>query len=121
MANPNWKKGVSGNPNGRPPKGRDLTGRLEKQLSKTVEFGGKRVALKSVIPQILSELIATGRVKLGTREFKIDSTKELLDWFKFIYAQVDGAPKGEFEGDLTVLFKVLYDDDRVSDNPTETA
>ena len=32
MANPNWKKGVSGNPNGRPKKGKSLTEALEKGI-----------------------------------------------------------------------------------------
>lgn len=90
-------KGKSNNPKGRPPKSRALTEVLEKAGSKTVEVDGKKVSGKRLVASMAWELVATGRVRLSDgRELVAD----LKDWFevvKWIYAQVDGPPKGEVD------------------------
>ena len=39
MANPNWIPGVSGNPNGRPPKDKTITGEIKKILEELLPTG----------------------------------------------------------------------------------
>lgn len=75
MANPNWKPGVSGNPNGRPPKGEALTDILNSKLDKE---------------QIVDKMI------------EIAVEKEDLSAIKYIFDRLDGRPKESIEhsGDM---------------------
>jgi hypothetical protein len=65
MANPNWKPGVSGNPNGRPPKGQALTDVLRE---------------KADAQEIADQLLAMAR----------DGD---LGALKYIYDRIDGKPR----------------------------
>jgi len=66
MANPNWTKGVSGNPNGRPPKEQSLTEILRNKVDP------EEVADKLIQMAIENEDMAA---------------------LKYIYDRVDGRPK----------------------------
>ena len=122
MANPNWKPGVSGNPNGRPPKHRALTEILEKQGSRTIEdIDGKNRNGKRIVARLLWEGVTTGAVTFpGGRKLNLGP----MDWkdlLKFLYVHIDGAKsevdlKSNGEG---LIVEVRYANN--SNNTTESA
>ena len=64
-----FKPGVSGNPNGRPPKSRALTDILERRGSTTLlDIDGKKRSGKLVVSRALWELATTGRTTLQDGE-----------------------------------------------------
>jgi len=119
MANPkgNWKPGQSGNPAGRPPKGRALTAILEQAGGKTVEVKGpdgttKRVTGKKLLAELVWQVATTGSVTLPNGETK--KVEDFDDWFaavKFIYQHIDGPPKAELgvsADDGSVTFSLSF-------------
>lgn len=104
---------MSGNPSGRPPKGRALTEILENAGSKTVERDGKRVSGKQLVAALLWDIVKTGQCVLpnGTT-YKVDGA----GWFevvKFIYTQVDGPAKQSVQvaGDANAPLIIRYVND----------
>lgn len=124
MARPGtWKKGESGNPNGRPPKNRALSEILERAGSQTLERDGKRLSGKRLIAVLLWELATTGTCTLPNGTVYTVDGAGWFDVVKFLYAQIDGPPKvttevtGKDGNDL--IIRVVYDRD--SSTPSETA
>ena len=123
MSNP-WKPGQSGNPKGRPPKGRVLTDVLAKEINKVVTAtGGERISGKRLLARAVAEGLLTGKivlpvgvadesgaVKVKVYEVKGDGWIDLLKW---LYAQVDGPPKAQLElsGDTKYPLAVVYVND----------
>lgn len=91
-------KGISGNPNGRPPKERALTTRLALELSKLQELpDGTKVSGKVLLARMRVEAALTGRITLldgTTREL---TTEQLVNEQEWIYRQVDGPPRAELD------------------------
>ena len=89
-----WKKGQSGNPRGRPPKGRALTEILEKAGGSTLEdFDGKRRSGKRIAARLVWEGLSTGALTFPGGKKLILSPEAWFDVLKWVYAQVDGPPK----------------------------
>ena len=91
-----FKKGQSGNPKGRPPKGETLTDILRKQLDESAEFkdakGKKtRKQLKEIISQRLISLAMSGDVSS----------------LKYIFDRTDGYPTqaAKVETEMSVIVK----------------
>ncbi|MCD6291384.1 MAG: hypothetical protein J7M34_12840 [Anaerolineae bacterium] len=90
-------KGQSGNPRGRPPKGRALTEILEKAGSRTLEARGRRISRKRLVADLLWQTAATGKLVFPDgRVLEVP----FADWFdvvRFIYSRIDGPPKVSME------------------------
>lgn len=85
-----WKKGASGNPNGRPPKSRALTEALTRALlRKRVELDGKIVNGKTYLAHQVASALLEGQIHFAASdEFEARSVplgnrdwREMLAWF----------------------------------------
>ena len=117
-----WAKGQSGNPNGRPPKGRALTEILERQGARTLEdIDGKRRGGKYIVARALWEIATTGKTTLPG-----DPPMMLLpdpqDWIKvvqWLYQHIDGSAvqrlshEGTGEGGAIIVEQRYTDAERV--------
>lgn len=89
-----WQKGQSGNPNGRPPKKRQLTEILERAGNAKSPNG---VAAKKQLADMLWQAVLTGRVIFDDGTIMALKTEDWIAVNKFIYQQIDGPPKPEIE------------------------
>jgi len=122
----NEKKGVSGNPKGRPPKERALTAILEKAGNQVItDADGKRRGKKRIVARLLWEVATTGTCafpdgKGGSRQLQPQNVEEWFDIIKWIYTHIDGAaPKAidiqsqgrPLQPNVIVVREMLSDDD----------
>jgi hypothetical protein len=119
-----WKKGETGNPNGRPTKGRALTEILEKTGAKKVavlrpDGTTKQVSQRDILAALVWEAVTTGKVTLpdgGVKEIT-----DFADWMacaQFVYKHIDGPAPAKLEhsgpdgGTLVIRVEgVITDDD----------
>lgn len=93
MANPNWVKGVSGNPKGRPPKGRALTEILKATLDKKVRAPNAqraRIRAKTQLAEMAVEGLITGVVTFSSGKTLKLTSQDWKDMLKWMYTHVDG-------------------------------
>lgn len=94
-----WTPGVSGNPRGRPPKGRALTEILEKQGKATHKRDGdaRGTPRNKLLADMLWQGLLTGTVVLVNGRTLDLTAGDWLDLAQFIYKQIDGPPKAEID------------------------
>lgn len=93
--NPNWKKGESGNPKGRPPKILSVTSLVKEELEKIDPTTGKNKA------QLLAETIVDQSITGNVKAFK-----ELLDR---VEGKVPQAIKHQGDSEAPLKFTLKFD------------
>jgi len=110
-----YKKGETGNPNGRPPKSRALTEILRKAGAKTVNADGLRLSSRRLLARLLWDGITTGTVKFP------DGTKFELgagDWLamvQFLYKHIDGPPPAALDVNMDKITIRIVDESAAKD------
>jgi len=98
MANPNWVPGHSGNPKGRPKKGRTYADLIDKAMSKTMRVGGKRIARKRVMAKLLAEIATEGKAVFedGT-SVKFTEADEWTTYVMRLLKHLEGDPPAQHD------------------------
>ena len=97
MPNPNWTKGNSGNPRGRPKKDRALTDILARAGSATVDVDGTHVSGRRIMARMVWQGILTGEVEFPDGKKMRLAPQDWKDFVKWLYGHIDGPPKAELD------------------------
>lgn len=105
-----FTKGKTGNPNGRPPGKRAFTELLSSAGDEVVVIGGEELTAKEVLARRVWHFVMTGEVELSGEVLKCDDVKEWATAVRWLYAQIDGAPRTfDGAGDMVVEVRRLGD------------
>ena len=118
MPNPNWTKGISGNPRGRPKKERALTSILERGGSAMIEIDGERISGRRLMARQVWEGITTGEVSFPGNKKLTLSPQDWKDFVKWAYAHIDGPPVTQVSLETEGEIVIRYAD---NDNPADPA
>jgi len=83
-----WKPGKSGNPKGRPARGRAFQDALQQCGDKPLIIGGEAISRWQVVAEAVWQLVATGEVWLSGRRLTVENGTEWLNVIKWFSSQV---------------------------------
>lgn len=96
--NPNWVKGVSGNPKGGPTKTRSLTYQIEKLSEEEIQLNNNRITRNELLAKSLWDLINYGKfIFPNGREIIVANAKEWMNLVFKMLNHVDGLPPQRME------------------------
>jgi hypothetical protein len=115
-----YKKGESGNPNGRPKKSRALTEILQQASSKPIEVEDRKIPAKKLVAQLLWEVATTGEAQFPNGKILVASPKDWLETVKWLYTHIDGPAKPEPEPPppLVIPLPILEAIEKIYGKPT---
>lgn len=87
-----FKKGQSGNPNGRPPGSISITKAIKEELAKIPE-GSKKTHLELLVKRVMERSIKQGDIQM----------------LKTVWNYIDGMPVQKMSGDFSVEQHSIYD------------
>ncbi len=111
---PPYPKGVSGNPNGRPPKERSLTRIVERELNRRVPHGkgDRKVAKKRILAEIIVNAVTTGKIVLGDEDNPIvltpDDWNDFMDKMLRLLGHIDGPARSETADNFLIKEKKYF-------------
>ncbi len=123
-----WRPGQSGNPRGRPPLRRTLNEALRREMARVVALpGGRRVARKRLLAELVSELVTTGRLRLPGGTVLECTLPEWAAIVRWLYDRLEGMPAREVDvttgGNslVTPRIEIEYVNDWRAHEPAEPA
>jgi hypothetical protein len=87
-----FKKGQSGNPNGRPPKSRALTDLLSLRGGVSVTHDDKPITGGELLALLLWQIACAGRATFPDGTVLEVGPRDWLETVKWLYAHIDGPP-----------------------------
>ena len=106
-----FKKGVSGNPKGRPPNERSLAVLMKRALGRTIQVDDRRRGRKYVMAELLAQAVATGKVKFPDGHVYELDAKEWMRVVERVLMHVDGPVPAEstvsVDGNVTLIWDPL--------------
>lgn len=103
-----WKPGVSGNPNGRPPKRRALTELLNVASGRRISYGldhKSKTSRKRFLAEAVWRLLTEGEVEFTNGEKLKLNGREYVQLVQWLYNHMDGPPR--LDMDLSTLGEQL--------------
>ena len=74
-----------------------MTTLLERALSRSLEFEGKRVSGKRVLARMVAEVLTKGTATFPDGKVLEVAAKDWLEFAKWAYGHIDGSPKQTLE------------------------
>jgi hypothetical protein len=105
-----WKPGQSGNPKGRPAKGRALTEMLRLKGDDLVTIGGEQLTGQEALAKAVWEFVLTGEVWLAGKRLE---ARGVMDWayvVKWLYNHVEPVALIDTDVEPEVVVRVVREE-----------
>jgi Family of unknown function (DUF5681) len=106
-----WQAGQSGNPKGRPRRGRPLTELLRLKGEMLVYVGGQTLTAQEYLAKALWQFALTGEVRLMGKDLQAASVTEWASVVKWLYSYIEPSKMSESDGEPEIVIRVLRESD----------